>query len=323
MEKDFFQISDSLSLFLRDGESVISVAGKPFRSCASLFLNINSKASEEINSIDEAQDEYGKIYGETLVERINPRVIFWAHCSNLQAWFENNYDSRLLHKSLAFPLLKKLAVSGDSQAKYALNREIIERFQSGYEPVMAFLLEENYLNLLSGDELLNLFQNKKILKKFETFSFLVEEPIIIMTLKIFKIKGKNYLKIFLKFLLSLKPKMFYSYVCNTEFESYIPRKKLLKVFLNDSERERFLALEAEIKDQIDFVNEEEIEHHSFPCCYIEDKVLKSISLRNRNLSSVPQVLHEFENLKFIDLRLNRIDASLIPPTLLSQKNVKI
>ena len=35
---------------------------------------------------------------------ITPKQEFWAHCSNLQTWNENYYDTRLIHTNLAFPL---------------------------------------------------------------------------------------------------------------------------------------------------------------------------------------------------------------------------
>ena len=40
--------------------------------------------------------------------QINSEMEFWAHCSNIQAWAENNYDTQMLHSNLSFPLLKKL-----------------------------------------------------------------------------------------------------------------------------------------------------------------------------------------------------------------------
>ena len=50
---------------------------------------------------------------------------------NLQVWAEMNYDTRILHRNLAFPLLKKLAQVGDPIAKKALKDEIAKRFLSG------------------------------------------------------------------------------------------------------------------------------------------------------------------------------------------------
>ncbi|KKN50191.1 hypothetical protein LCGC14_0635370, partial [marine sediment metagenome] len=43
---------------------------------------------------------------------ITPEAEFWGHCSNFQVWAEQNYDTRLLHSNLSFPLLKKLTEIG-------------------------------------------------------------------------------------------------------------------------------------------------------------------------------------------------------------------
>ena len=47
---------------------------------------------------------------------IDPETEFMGHCSNLQAWYEYDYDLRILHSSLSIPLLKKLAFLGDKKA---------------------------------------------------------------------------------------------------------------------------------------------------------------------------------------------------------------
>lgn len=35
------------------------------------------------------------------VYKIPADIEYWGHCSNMQVWAENNYDSRLLHRSIA------------------------------------------------------------------------------------------------------------------------------------------------------------------------------------------------------------------------------
>ena len=56
---------------------------------------------------------------------------FWGHCSNLQAWVENNYDTRLLHRSFAFPLLLRLSQINDTKAILVFRDEIINRIEEG------------------------------------------------------------------------------------------------------------------------------------------------------------------------------------------------
>jgi tetratricopeptide (TPR) repeat protein len=80
-------------------------------------------------------------------------VEFWGHCSNLQAWAENHYDTRLLHRNLAFPLLKALAKGGDRKAKIRFKEEIAKRLSSGIKSVILYLFEGGYLKYLSLEEL--------------------------------------------------------------------------------------------------------------------------------------------------------------------------
>ena len=83
---------------------------------------------------------------------VSPEEEFVAHCSNLQAWVEHDYDTRLLKADLAFPLLKKLANEGDEQARFRLKEEILKRYESGYKPVIEYLFTEGFFDYLDGEE---------------------------------------------------------------------------------------------------------------------------------------------------------------------------
>ena len=72
---------------------------------------------------------------------------------NIQVWVEHEYDTRLLHRNLAFPLLRKLVEAGDSYAKRVFKEEIAMRLSSGYPSVVRYLLNEGYLTYLSVDEI--------------------------------------------------------------------------------------------------------------------------------------------------------------------------
>ena len=86
-------------------------------------------------------------------QHISIETEFWAHSSNLQAWVENFYDTRLLHSNLAFPLLRELYKLGDTRAKKVFKEEIAKRLTCGYEPIITYLLEEGYLDYLSQEEI--------------------------------------------------------------------------------------------------------------------------------------------------------------------------
>ena len=154
-----FKVNEYLSLRLEEGKTNIYVRGRFFQQCKFLLLDIPLENSEEysnINSIDEAADRLGWQYEGQIgvtVYKLDPDTEFWGHCSNLQAWWEHEYDTLLLHSNLAFPLLKVLVDAGDSIAQKVFKEEIALRIVSGYPKVFQYLLEQNYLNYLSINEL--------------------------------------------------------------------------------------------------------------------------------------------------------------------------
>jgi len=152
---------------LKDIKTIIYVNGKEFRQCTFLLINIpvdEQTPLDEIDSIDEAEERLGTSLeddDELFKYNIPPETAFWGHCSNLQAWAENNYDTRLLHRNLAFPMLKELTELGDPTAKRVFKEEIAERFTSCYIPVVDFLLFGGYLDYLLEEELETLFNEIK------------------------------------------------------------------------------------------------------------------------------------------------------------------
>ena len=154
-----FKVNNYLTLRLEDKGGNrplvnIYVEDKLFNQCKFLLIDISV---DEIYNFDEIQsiDEASEIFKSRLKHKENlkkmklsPEDEFWAHCSNLQVWYENNYDTRLLHCNLSFPLLKKLSDVGDPVAKKVFQEEIAKRFESGYLPVVSYLLIEHYLEYL-------------------------------------------------------------------------------------------------------------------------------------------------------------------------------
>ncbi|KKK44646.1 MAG: hypothetical protein Lokiarch_16530, partial [Candidatus Lokiarchaeum sp. GC14_75] len=135
-----FRVNDYITLELVIDKTIILVNGELFNQCSFLLLNKSVdeiKGLSAIDSVDEMEEEFDSTMessgGENL--GIPPETEFWAHCSNLQVWAENQYDTRMLHRNLAFPLLKKLTEAGDSVAKRVFKEEIAQRFESGFEPV--------------------------------------------------------------------------------------------------------------------------------------------------------------------------------------------
>lgn len=170
-----FEINEFISLKLSNKITLLYLNNEYFAQCMRLFINISLKninQYDSVNSIDEAAEIYEKtvMYGEMFdgehglePENISPQICpeeeFWAHCSNMQAWVENDYDTRILHSNIAFPLLKALSDVGDRIARRVFKDEIAERFSSEYKAVMVYLIKEGYLNYLSKSERLTLYES--------------------------------------------------------------------------------------------------------------------------------------------------------------------
>ncbi len=175
-----FLINDFLTLKLVTGKTYIYVNGKRFNQCKFLMLNIpkeETKKLDKIGSIDEVADILGwKNDGQIGVKydsfddkyillgvkevKLDPESEFWGHCSNLQVWYEHNYDTRLLHSTLAFPLLQKLAEVGDPVAKKVFQEEIIKRYESGNPNIHTYILKNRLLEYLDKEKKINLINQQ-------------------------------------------------------------------------------------------------------------------------------------------------------------------
>jgi WD40 repeat protein len=157
-----FRINKYLTLKLDNESTGIYVDDELFSKCKFLLLNVptyNRLKGDEDSSIDEVSkylDDKLEIRSTPKELGLTPEDEFRGHCSNLQVWFENNYNPRLLHSDLAFPLLKKLTDAGDPLAKKIFKNEMHRRFASGHSAVITYLIAEGYLDYLN-------------LAEFETF----------------------------------------------------------------------------------------------------------------------------------------------------------
>jgi hypothetical protein len=167
MNSKIFKINSFLTLRLEHEKTQIYIKDDLFRQCKFLLLNniylddVNDLL-EGFNSVDEEIENLDRsLEGEEFYQDIDPETEFWAHCSNLQVWVENNYDSKLLHRNLAFPLLKVLAKKGDRLAKIKFKEEIIKRLETGVQSVVNYLFENNYTQYLSDDQLYYAIMERK------------------------------------------------------------------------------------------------------------------------------------------------------------------
>ncbi|MHA2339493.1 MAG: GTP-binding protein [Candidatus Hodarchaeales archaeon] len=167
-----FKVNDHLTLRLENDKTNIYVDGKLFKTCKRLLLDVPIDSNEdpiEIESMDEAVRKLDSSVktGTRYRYNITPLTEFWGHCSNLQSWYENKYDTRMLQRYLAFPLLKALMKAGDPIAKKVFKEEIVLRLENGYPSTVWYLIFEGYLNYFSKDELDSILESPKFLKNLE------------------------------------------------------------------------------------------------------------------------------------------------------------
>ena len=146
------EINQYITLKLVGGRTYIYVNGKRFIQCIRLILNIpkhDVHLYDEVDSIDEAAKLYSNQVFQNRIVRgpmaapipnqnhdITSEQEFWGHCSNIQAWVEHDYDTRILMSNISFPLLRELAKAGDPVASKVFKEEIALRLESGYPSVV-------------------------------------------------------------------------------------------------------------------------------------------------------------------------------------------
>lgn len=171
------KINDYITLRFENYRTIIYVAGKQIIQCVHLILNIPKDkvpVYDEIDSIDEAADLYRRqghhIPGMGLHagHSITPEQEFWGHCSNIQAWVENNYDTRILMSNLSFPLLRELTRAGDPIARKVYKEEIALRLEGGYPSVVQYLLTQGYIGVFSPPEFKSILEATDIIKNLST-----------------------------------------------------------------------------------------------------------------------------------------------------------
>ena len=175
------KINDYLLLKLENDRTNIYVGGKLFHHCKYLLLDIpinKIREYDELKSIDEAAERLDSSMEREKLPKsyLSPETEFWGHCSNVQAWYENHYATNLLHRNLAFPLLKTLVNAGDPLAKKVFKDEIAIRFESGYPSVVLYLIKQGYLDYLNEEELNILFESSKFLENLPNWYFESDIP---------------------------------------------------------------------------------------------------------------------------------------------------
>lgn len=174
--REIFKINELVDLRLVGNRTYLFVNNKPLIICTFLLINIpKNKVQDydEIKSIDEAAEILDKSLETTppYLFKITPEEEFKAHCSNIQAFFENGLNTNILHSNIAFPLLKELVRQGFKPAQNVFKEEIAIRFNEGTFNSRRFLYLQGYLNYLSEEE-------KQVLEGYDDFTKKLRERTI-------------------------------------------------------------------------------------------------------------------------------------------------
>lgn len=288
-----FQINKFLSLKLEKGKTNIYVNGNLFRQCTLLILNIPIDEVgyfDEVKSIDDAAEKLG--WSEDKQEKsvrnngyfLSPEEEFLGHCSNLQVWYEYKYDTRLLHHSLSFWLLRELS-DYDPVAKSVFKEELAKRYGSGCESVLNFLDEEFDISAyLNHEEILHA-------------ELIPEEAEILLDIE--TMIGDNY-----------------HFISGWRIESprdfVIKNRHVIRICmndcLNDTNSDKFSKMLDKLSNlkylECLLVNRNELENLPDSIANFENLIYLDLS-RNA-LTHIPPILKIIKSLQFVDLSKNKI-----------------
>ncbi len=177
-----FKVNRFITLKLEKNKTVIYIKDEEFIQCKYLLIEIPRDTisnSDEFISIDDALEKINNDPKENgfIKHMISPEEEFIGHCSNLQAWYENGYDTCLLHTNIAFPLLKKLTEVGDLKAKKIFKEEIFKRILNGNDNTLYFLTLNEFIFQLRDEELIILFETLNSNQKNRLERIIIDELI--------------------------------------------------------------------------------------------------------------------------------------------------
>ena len=322
-----FRVNEYITLKLENGKTHIYINGIKFKQCKYLLLNIplnSTEPLEEIDSIDKAAlklDRSLEGNGEKKI-KIAPKTEFWGHCSNLQVWSEQNYDTRLLHSNLAFPLLKKLADVGDLLAVKKFKEEVARRISKGGPYIIEFVLEENYLDLFTKEELTVLFKDID----FANLPSQKYKAIFPLLKKVSELGMINVDQIFRKEIkrgFESREKSLIRYLIQEGFLKYLQNGDKEIILSNLRENN---ALQSILGRRDDDNNLIELDLSkwglkSFPNILTNFSSLKRLNLECNNLTNLPESIFRLKALKSLDLKRNHLKN--LPETIEKLKCLKI
>ena len=325
-----FKVNEYITLKLENEDTNIYIKGQLYTQCKFLLLKVptnESKALEELRSVDEAAERLDaslEPIGENVENKIPPEVEFWGHCSNLQVWYENNYDSRLLHRNLAFPMLKRLLNEGDYLAQKVLKEEIIKRLESGFPSVVEYLVLEGYLEYFNEEELDYIIKTPELVNGLVNSCHKDEEDQyqydgLYFLLDKLKKPSENLFKELLRLLLKRNDLRLTHFLERTDLIYGINHRERACLLLDEFEAEAVLKI-WEVLD----ISYKKLGFSIYPIdrktrVYIKDKHIIELDLDYLDIKYIPTDVLKFKKLETLSLRRNQI--SIIPNFLQKMKQL--
>ncbi len=311
-----FRINNYLTLRLENNKTQIYVLGEKFEQCKSLFINISINEIKSLYelSIDEMveKSDFSSESDDLAQISLTSESEFWAHCSNLQVWSENNYNTCLLHSNLAFPLLKKLTNVGDSIAKRTFKEEIAKRIENGNLSTIGYLSVENFLTYLNKEEFAAVFNTLR--RRFNMDKLI--EKIIITGVDRDTEFGKSYFldkiqksmpvyfKLLIKRLLRNSSSLAMRYLVHSVYIKFLSEKEFWLNSINSDELTIIKDLEKKLGKKIVVTGEIYNSVDAVRAFSIEKRSITGLALEYCGLKTVPDLIKYLKNLKILDLKGN-------------------
>ena len=323
-----YRINEYITIKLENKDTFIYIDGKKFNQCKALLLTIpipTISKYDKIDSIDELEDRLidklmeessdnienyeenetslgiGRAEDDYFEEYMQPEGFFWGHCSNIQAWAENGYDTCLLHRNLAFPLLKELTKAGDPLAKKVFKEEIAKRFASGFRTVVTYLIKEKYIQYLDTDELNTLVENSNFKELYLIHCFSKKIPEWI-----FELKSLEELRISDNKLTTLSDSI-----------SKLTSLKILEIYRN-----KLSAIPESIGklSSLEKLNLVGNQLSSLPESIAKLQSLKELHLHSNKFTVFPEVITKLKSLQILGFSSNRL--SRLPESISDLKSLR-
>ena len=340
-----FRVNDLLSLKLEEGKTNIYISGKLFRQCKYLLIEIpveKISSLDDLESIDEAAEKLDhslepRLEVKEFTYTIPPETEFWGHCSNLQVWYENGYNTKLLHSNLAFPLLRELVREGDRQAKRVFKEEIAERYNNGVDDVRKYLRSKKYIWEMTDEEFLSLVKDEResniINQLREQYPHFESSERGGPTLKLnLDIKMGKVIKIDLRGLeltqipeqirdLTLVEDLNISFNLLEELPEWINEFTALKVLRITDNRLKTLPKSIGELRCLEELYARGNQLETLPNTLGKLSAIKVLELYQNNLNSIPEAIGNLTNLEMLELHENQLTT--LPNSIGDLKNLEI